>query len=227
VLHAPLETFTDEMTTPPNKENLWAFRMVHYRNLPHILEHGMYCRRSIKAYNDYVNIGSTEIIGRRDTVTVKSDPACVVNDYVPFYFGVRSPMLYKIHTGYGVPQQPQEDIIYLCCRFVELVGSDLEWCFTDGNAATGITTFFTEEEEYSALDWTSIYATEWHDNNKDGDHDRMRKKHAEFLVKGQVPPSFIRRIVVKTEEKQRLVEKWVAGTQLDISVYCNRPQFYF
>lgn len=211
----------------PAKEKIWVFRMVHYQNVPHILEHGMSCRRSDNAYPGYVNIGSADVINRRDIVAVKCDPNSVVNDYVPFYFGVRTPMLYKIHTGYSVPQQPQENIVYLCCRFVDLVDSDLEWCFTDGNAATGITEFFTDEDAYATLDWRSIYSTEWHDNNKDGDHDRMRKKHAEFLVKEHVPARFIRGIVVRTEQRHQLLQQWIVGTGLDITVYSNKPQFYF
>src|SRR5271155_1215193 len=182
------------------KEDIWVFRMVHYQNLPHILGHGLYCRRSRHAGGDYVKIGSDEIINRRDTVAVKCYPDSVVNDYVPFYFGVRTPMLYKIITGYGVPKQPEEDIVYLCCRFLELTGSEMKWCFTDGNAANGITEFFTAVDDHALLDWKSIHATEWDDNNTDSDHDRMRKKHAEFLVKGHVPVKFIRRIVVQTEQ---------------------------
>jgi hypothetical protein len=211
----------------PEKDKLWVFRMVHYQNLPHILEQGMYCRRSANVHPGYRNIGSTEVISRRDTVVVKCDPDCVVNDYVPFYFGIRTPMLYKIKTGNAVPQLPQEDIIYLCCKFTELVASDLEWCFTDGNAATGITEFFTGEDAYATLDWKSIYATEWSDNNSDADHDRMRKKHAEFLVKGHVPAAYIRAVVVRTAERYQLVQQWIDGTGLAIKVYSNRPQFYF
>jgi hypothetical protein len=209
------------------KEDIWLFRMVHYQNLPHILEHGLYCSRSPHADKNYVNIGSGEVIGRRDTIVVKCHPDFVVNDYVPFYFGVRTPMLFKILTGNGVLKQPQEDIVYLCCRFAELTESNLEWCFTDGNAATRITEFFTGMEDYAFLDWKSIDANEWSDNNSDGDHDRMRKKHAEFLVKGHVPVEFIRRIVVHTERRRCLVQDWVDGKALDIIIDVDKSKFYF
>jgi len=140
----------------PAKDKLWVFRMVHYQNVPHILENGMHCRSASYQNPGYISIGSTEVISRRDMVRVKCNPDCVVNDYVPFYFGVRTPMLYRIHTGYGVPRQSQADIVYLCCKFDALVTSGLEWCFTDGNAASGITKFFTREDDYVTLDWTSI-----------------------------------------------------------------------
>jgi ssDNA thymidine ADP-ribosyltransferase, DarT len=218
---------TDQMKEPSSKEKIWVFRMVHYQNLPHILKHGIYCRRSPNAYPGYVNIGSADIINLRETVVVKCDPVCVANDYVSFYFGVRTPMLYKIITGNGVIRHPQEDIVYLCCKFRELAESGLEWCFTDGNAATRITEFYTNADNYGILDWKSIYATEWGDNNSDADHDRMRKKQAEFLVKGYVPATFIRAIVVQKMQRQQLVQQWVSTASLDIKVHSNRPQYYF
>lgn len=208
-------------------EDIWLFRMVHYQNLPQILERGLYCSRSSHADKNYVNIGSGEVISRRDTVVVKCHPNSVVNDYVPFYFGVRTPMLYKIKTGNGIPKHPQEDIVYLCCQFVELTGSNLEWCFTDGNAATSITEFFTKVDQCASLDWKSIKAIEWSDNNSDGDHDRMRKKQAEFLVKEHVPIQFIHRIVVQTEHRRQLVQKWVDDKGLNIIVDSDKPKFYF
>ncbi len=115
----------------------------------------------------------------------------------------------------------------MCCKFTELVGSELGWCFTDGNAATEITGFFTDEDAYTTLDWKSIYATEWSDNNSDSDHDRMRKKHAEFLVKGHVPATYIRAVVVQTTQRQQLVQQWIEDTGSAIKVHSDKPQFYF
>ena len=218
---------TDPMHAPQKKENIWVFRMVHYQNIPHILKHGMHCRRSPDAYEGYVNIGSSDIISWRNIVPVKCDPTAVVNDYVPFYFGIRTPMLYKIPTGYGVPRIPQEEIVYLCCRFLELVECGRKWCFTDGNAATGITEFFTSQDDWTLLDWKSIFSEDWRDDNKDGDHDRMRKKHSEFLVKGHVPPVFIRALVVRTAQRAQEMRQLIDETGLKITVYSNQPQFYF
>ena len=133
----------------------------------------------------------------------------------------------KIKTGHGVPALPQDDLVYLCCSFTALVGSGIQWCFTDGNAATRITEFFTNEDDYKMLDWKSIYSTEWNDNNSDGDHDRMRKKHAEFLVKDHVPVKYIRCIVVKTPQRHELIQQWVDDMALDIKIYSDKPQFYF
>jgi hypothetical protein len=210
------------------KQKIWVFRMIHVKNLGFILEQGLYYRGSPHKDPSYVSIGSTDIISYRDSVFVKCYPDSWVNDYVPFYFGVRTPMLYKIVTGHGVPKLPQEDIIYLCCKFSDLTQSSLQWCFTDGNAATSITRFYKEADEYVNLDWRSIHSVDWSDDNADGDHDRRRKKHAEFLVKGHVPVGFIKAVMVLTEEKKKLVEEQVQRLGLEITVYIDKERkFYF
>jgi hypothetical protein len=207
-------------------EKIWIFRIVHYRNLEHILQHGIYCRHSGLVNPAYVNIGSDEIVARREHVRVKCFPGTMVSEYVPFYFGVRTPMLYKIKTGYGVPAVGQEDIVYLCCSMDAIIKSSLDWCFTDGNAAANITAFYKDTAEIDKVDWKSVYSNEWSDNNSDGDHDRMRKKHSEFLVKNHVPQEYISAIVVFNDDRQKLAEALIHKYGLAIKVYTD-PQFYF
>ena len=137
-------------------------------------------------------------------------------------------MLYKIKTGHNVEQIPQNEIIYLCCRFTEITGSDLQWCFTNGNAAVSITKFYNEEKDHAKLDWKSIHSVNWSDDNPEGDHDRMLKKHSEFLVKNHVPIEFIRTIVVLTEERKQWVEQLVQNKGQNIKVHLdNDYKFYF
>jgi hypothetical protein len=213
---------------PPTIEKIWVYRMIHYRNLDYILQHGIYYRRSIHFDPNYVNVGSAAIIDHRDTVHVKCYPDTMLNDYIPFYFGVRTPMLYKIKTGHGVAQLPQHEIIYLACRFQEITGSDLQWCFTDGNAARYISEFHDSVDDIAKLDWKSINAEEWTDNNQDGDHDRMRKKHSEFLVKDHVPIEYVKSIVVLTDARKAYVEELIVHYGLPITVYLDtKHKFYY
>lgn len=88
-----------------------VFRIIPIQNLELILSNGLYCKNAGKKDNGYITIGSTDIITQRDTRIVKCFPDTVVNDYVPFYFSIRTPMLYNIITGHGVPPSPQKDII--------------------------------------------------------------------------------------------------------------------
>ncbi len=97
-------------------DKIWVYRIVPIQNLEYIFSDGFYCKNSDKKDNGFLTIGSKEIIHQRDTKVVKCYPDTVVNDYIPFYFSVRTPMLYNIVTGHGVPASPQEDIVYLCCK---------------------------------------------------------------------------------------------------------------
>lgn len=214
---------------PVDVNTLWVFRIIHYQNLEYILQHGIYYRGSANFPADYVNIGNTEIISSRDTKPVTCYPGTMVNNYVPFYFAVRTPMLYNIKTGYGkVERRPQEDIIYLCCNVRELTDSHLQCCFTNGNAAIDFTTFYTNTADLNTLDWHSIRTKCFSDDNPEGDTDRKRKKHAEFLVKDHVPIQFVKKIVVYNQLRHDFVTALVQQYNLPIEVLIDpRNQFYF
>lgn len=214
---------------PIDVNKIWVFRIIPFKNLENNLRHGLHSKNADKKHAEFISIGSEEVIKRRDTTIVKCFEDTVVNDYVPFYFSVRTPMLYNVITGHGVPKFPQEEIIYLCCKLTDLATDEFQWCYTNGNAATKITRFFRKlsgiEEK---IDWRSIRSTDFRDDNEDGDEDRGRKKHAEFLVKDYVPAKYIKRIVVLNEAKKKQVEKIIEKLDLEIEVFINpEKKFYF
>jgi ssDNA thymidine ADP-ribosyltransferase DarT-like protein len=209
-------------------EKIGVYRIIPIQNLEHILAKGIYCKNECPFTVDYVNIGSEEIIFQRDRMIVKCFPDTVVNDYVPFYFSRRTPMLYNIITGHGVPKLDQKDIIYLCCKLVDLATDDYQWCYSNGNAAKAITKFYTDWEGVeSNLDWRSILTNDFRDDNADGDEDRVRKKHAEFLVKSFVPANLIKAIVVLNKEVEAIVKEIVSRSQIDIKVAINPGNKYY
>jgi len=208
-------------------DSLWVFRIIPVQNLENILREGMFCKSAGKNTSGFVTIGSQDVISRRDTKIVKCYPDTYVNDYVPFYFSVRTPMLYNIITGHGIPAKPQESIIYLGCKFSDLASDKFQWCYTNGNAAAAITRFYTTLEDIEhKIDWHSIDTTDFRDENLDGDEDRIRKKHAEFLVKGHVPVDYIKAIVVLNAGKEKEVKTILGKLDLNIKVHINH-KFYF
>ncbi len=76
------------------------------------------------------------------------------------------------------------------------------------------------------VDWRSIKTTDFRDENADGDEDRIRKKHAEFLVKDYVPANFIKRIAVLNQTKKEQVEAIIEALNLIIEVKI-KTEFYF
>jgi hypothetical protein len=211
---------------PVDVNEIWVYRIIPIQNLEYILRDGLHCKNAGKTDRGFVTIGSKEIITQRDTRIVKCYPDTFVNDYVPFYFSVRTPMLYNIKTGVGVDPFPQESIIYLCCKLSELATDDFQWCFTDGNAAKKITRFARKLASLDLLDWRSIRTTDFRDENADGDEDRIRKKHAEFLVKDHVPVNYIKGIAVLNQPIKEQVEEILEDFGLTINIKI-KPEFYF
>lgn len=81
-------------------------------------------------------------------------------------------------------------------------------------------------KDLDQLDWHSIRTNDFRNNN--GDEDRVRKKHSEFLVKEYVPASQITAIVVMTSAVQSKVQTILDELNLNISIHVNpNKQFYF
>ena len=92
----------------------YAFRITHIDNIPHIIQYGLVRADSPNRNPDYVSIGDTQVIHLRGERTVKGYR---LNDFVPFYLGPRSPMLYVIQHGYnGVKRVEPEKIVYCVVR---------------------------------------------------------------------------------------------------------------
>lgn len=209
-----------------NPADIWVFRIIQIQNLEFDLKNGLFAKNSAPINPQRIVIGSEEIINERDTRPVKCYPDDVVNDYVSFYFSFRTPMLYNIITGKGVPKHPQETIIYLCCKLTDLTSLDKAWCFTNGNAAKKITRFYNDLSELDKIDWHAVRSIDFRHDNADGDEDRVRKKHAEFLVKDKVPAKKISEIAVLNRTIKNHVETIVSACNLAIEVKVKQDYYF-
>ncbi len=73
------------------------YRITHLDNLLATLQHGIFCRNQPTAATAiYRNTGDASLTDRRNRIAVPLPPGGFLNDYVPFYLGPRSPMLYAI-----------------------------------------------------------------------------------------------------------------------------------
>jgi hypothetical protein len=145
------------MVTQIKINEIHVFRFIHIDNLEFDLINGLFAKNH-KMNQNFTRklIANSEIIQRRDQAVVKCYPATVVNDYVPFYFSVRTPMLFNIKTGWGVPKQKQENIVYMVCKLSELATDGFQWCFTNGNAVVIATNFYSDLECLQLVNWKSI-----------------------------------------------------------------------
>ena len=104
------------------KKLRFAFRLVHIDNIPHILKNGIVKADSPQANSNYVPIGDQLVIEKRKNRRLSSSSWQNIGDFIPFYFGPRSPMLYVIQHGYnGVRRIEAEDIVYCVIRLDDII----------------------------------------------------------------------------------------------------------
>lgn len=85
---------------PKTIENICLYRITHIENIPHILQYGIVHRTSSNFNNRFISIGDKSLINFRSSKSVTvGNSRIVLGDYIPFYFGVRMPMLYVIQLG--------------------------------------------------------------------------------------------------------------------------------
>lgn len=170
--------------------------MTHIQNIPHILQHGITHRTSANANANYVPIGDGEIITKRNTF-IEPINNQYLGDYIPFYFGIRMPMLYMIKNGfYGVTQLAAQDIVYCISNVSTIENSNLNFIFTDGHAVDYLTTFYNSSNTNNIttiIEEDAIFTRYWTGTN---DADLKRKKQAELLVLGDIPIAAILGYVV-------------------------------
>lgn len=88
----------NKMTIP---SPIYLYRIIHINNLPIIIANkGITCPSHSYANTDYIRIGDDSLIAHRREMPIRLNPGGTFDDYVAFYFGRRSPMLYNIKNGY-------------------------------------------------------------------------------------------------------------------------------
>lgn len=208
--------------------NIYVYRMTHIDNISHILNFGITHKNSTNSNPNFTPIGDVSLIDTRSTRRVSVDNGEILNfdaetivlgDFIPFYFGIKMPMLYVIQNGGNFVEKatPPENIIYLACPISNIVNSGGVYYFSDGHATDNLTSFYDKsriEELPHIIDWDSIKAPFW------GGQENLnlkRKKQAEFLVSDDMPASFIAGFCCYNEEvKRRLIRMGIDEVKIKV-----------
>ena len=156
----------------------FLYHMTHIHNLESILKSGMLAKSILTRDRlSIVDISDPSVQDKRDRIEPVHNRS--IHEYVPFYLSPRNPMLFK-------RREIQDDIIILGVSTQVLV--TLSHLFTDGNAASGSTTF-SQNETVLAGSLDVLRAKYWLDYE-----DGKRRKCAEVLVHSHVDPTYIETI---------------------------------
>lgn len=203
------------------------FHITPIENLRMILEAGELLAKRVLDQEDtgYTNIAHRTVQDRRASTPVPCGPQGVLHDYVPFYFGPRSPMLFTISRGhvegFTAGQQP---ILHLVSTAQAVHTAGLGFVFTDGHGIMALTDFYDDLAELDEVDFNLMKARYWADT--DDDLDRKRRRQAEFLVHHRFPVALIQQIGVINQQMKAATEALVAEFGLTIPV-AIKPCWYY
>jgi hypothetical protein len=182
-------------------------RIVHEENLRTLLRRG-----GLHAANHTPNDGlpyraihNVDIQNVRHARPVPCGPGGTMHDYVPFYFGYLSPMLYQLKTGRVVGyNEGQTPLIYLQSTIQAVADAGRPFVFSDGHGIAAFTNWFDDLARLDQVDWDMVYQRYWFDNVND--MDRQRRKQAEFLIHEFCPWDLIQDITVFNAAAKARVE---------------------
>lgn len=206
------------MSQPPAQPKI--FHITHVNNLPAIIACGEL--RSDRVMQQLggpsAAIGMAKIKQRRLTLSVLCHHGTTVGEFVPFYFGPRSIMLFLLHRGnhpelnYAGGQEP---IVHLQADLNVVVQWAAQhgqrWAFTAANAGATYAQFYAHSGQLDAIDWTAVNAMDFRDPGV------KERKQAEFLVYGALPWTLVERIGVSSVAAQTQALAAMANTP-------HRPQ---
>jgi len=208
----------------PEAKPTYIFRIIHRENLQILIDEGKLAAPNFSTNKDYISIGETELIRQRGDKPIAITPYGTMRDYISFYFGVRSPMLYCIWRGFDVEQRPQEDIIYLISTIEKLQELNAPFIFTDGHSFAAYTQFFNDTRYLSQIDWKTVNLNRW--NNTPDDSDRKRRKEAECLVHKEVPFESIIGIVVYNQKVYDYISSVLKKNKINLPIN-TMPGWYY
>ena len=206
----------------PDLNKIYLFRMTHIENMSHVLQNGITHSTSKNANPDFVPIGDSSLIATRNAFSLNNGR--LLGEYIPFYFGIRMPMLYVVQNGFNmVTPTPAESIVYCVSSVQKAIDLQLDFVFTDGHAVDSFSSQYTiaDIDNIDAiLDKNAINAKYWRDEN---DLDRKRRKEAEFLILGDVAIDAILGYFTYNEKaKSRMINFGASASNVH-----TKPAFYF
>ena len=199
----------------------YVFRLTHIDNIKYIMSKGLVRASSPLRDENYVSIGDVQVIQVRKD---RKFQGYQLSDFMPFYFGPRSPRLYVIQHGYnGVRKVKPEDIVYCVVRIEDIIKNDIDCIFTDGHALSSLTNYYYKSSLANLnniVNYDDVYSTFW---NIEDDPDLKRRKEAELLINEDLPAQYIRGIVVYNDKaKEYLINLGVAAELIVVM-----PGYYF
>jgi hypothetical protein len=213
------------MTTQPDPVRI--YRIIHVDNLEVCLKRGgLHAPNALPGDGlIYRTIHNIEIQNYRRITSIPCGPRGNIHDYVSFYFGTRSPMLYQLCTGQVAGYAEKQDpLIYLISTAQLVSQSNIPFVFSDGHGIAAFTEWYDNLVELKNVDWEAVFAHYWFDTTEDPD--RQRRKQAEFLIFQFCPWEMIFEIGVLNDTMKTKVTSILQAYNKSTPVQIHKDWYY-
>src|SRR5271166_780096 len=198
------------------QEKALIFRITHRDNVPWILDNGMHARTGDKFDANCRNIGNVDLIDKRSRRAVDVPPGGTLSDYVPFYFTPYSIMMYNIHTGYGVKQVPNDEIVIFVSSLPHIAKQGREFIFTNQHAYPLMAEYFKGLAQLDQIDWPLLQGRNFkHDPDDPGKKERYQ---AEALIWKHVPLGALQGVCCYTSTVEQQIRAEIQRRALTFNV---------
>lgn len=196
--------------------------MTHIENIPHIITNGITHKESLQSNKYYKSIGDNSLINTRDSFLMPNGN--LLGEYIPFYLGLRTLMLYVIQRGYnGVVVLHPSKIIYCISSVQNILDAKLEFAYTDGHATDGFSNYYSSDDIKNIEKQVDFKATRTKFWNDEKDLDLKRRKEAEFLIKEDLNYDNILGFATFDDDaKKELLDFGISSDKV-----VTKPTFYF
>ena len=210
------------------KSPFLVYRMIHIDNLEYILQQGRaVCPNHQDADPHYKQIGNNDIITRRSQKLIPGFGSKTFRDSIAFYFGYPSIMLYNIKTGWGVPELPQSDIVYLSYDISAIPVHGYRYFYTDGQAnKIPITRVFYDLSDIGEVDLDIAHTRDFDQSATAKNPDLKRRKHAEFHIFDYIVLDHLYEIVVYSDNQLSVVNSLITSYQRGITAKVDQNYYY-
>lgn len=209
--------------------------MTHLENIDAIAESGrLLAHRALLTVEaqKFRSLADPNIQARRASTRVPCGRGGVLDDYVPFSFSPRSPMLYRVAKGGrdGVPGHTEGGQDLLTFLVVDVAALDRrrpgDLVITDGHPLKRLTRFepWSIGTARELLDPEILGAKYWKDT--DSDPDRERRRQAELLVYEYVELDDVTKVACRTPATAKAVTRILQTHGRRIPVDVTRHYYY-
>jgi hypothetical protein len=222
MLNDKLEQARREQQLQRYNVNLYKFARIE--EIASILRFGIYSKVKADAHTsiNYQDISLNSVQERRAArrVVLSSKRSVGIHDLVGLYLVPKTPTQY-VHYKNNI----ETELVFFDIDVNLVTDPRNEIVFSDGNAGSGYSKFYTDFADLDKLPWDVLRAPRWNDYHA-GRDEGARRRASEFLIYPHIHPAFIKHLIVHNHATRDRVKSIVQGSYYNIPIEVDNS-FYF